>query len=198
MKNPDRPICGAKNREGNPCRRSPLAGKQRCRLHGGATPAGRSVGASNGNHKGGLYGAYLSPQEAAAWDALPLGDVDHEIRMCRVWLARALALEMATARPTNADGTELAEVRHSVSDEAGISRTDVVNKRPDVAARIDRLLGRLAQLERTRAELIQAAQAAGDGADDKARDLIQVIHAIRRVEQVDPEPDDEPEPAVDD
>jgi hypothetical protein len=34
------PICGAKNRQGEPCRRPPAAARTRCRLHGGATPRG--------------------------------------------------------------------------------------------------------------------------------------------------------------
>lgn len=33
--------CGAKTRAGTPCQRAPLAGRTRCRLHGGATPRGR-------------------------------------------------------------------------------------------------------------------------------------------------------------
>lgn len=33
-------LCGAKTRAGTPCRRFPLAGRTRCRLHGGATPRG--------------------------------------------------------------------------------------------------------------------------------------------------------------
>ena len=32
--------CGAKTRSGAACRRAPLAGRKRCRLHGGATPRG--------------------------------------------------------------------------------------------------------------------------------------------------------------
>jgi hypothetical protein len=32
--------CGAKTRSGGACRRPPLAGRTRCRLHGGATPSG--------------------------------------------------------------------------------------------------------------------------------------------------------------
>jgi hypothetical protein len=34
--------CGARTRNGTPCRRPPLAGRTRCRLHGGASPAGIS------------------------------------------------------------------------------------------------------------------------------------------------------------
>jgi hypothetical protein len=37
---PNRPFCGAKNRQGAPCRRPPAVGRTRCRLHGGSTPRG--------------------------------------------------------------------------------------------------------------------------------------------------------------
>ena len=35
-----RVICGAKTRGGKPCRQSPIEGRTRCRIHGGATPRG--------------------------------------------------------------------------------------------------------------------------------------------------------------
>lgn len=35
--------CGAKTRAGTPCQRYPLAGRERCRLHGGATPRGMDL-----------------------------------------------------------------------------------------------------------------------------------------------------------
>src|SRR5262249_39749627 len=35
---PMKAYCGAKNRQGSACRRWPLAGKSRCRLHGGRSP----------------------------------------------------------------------------------------------------------------------------------------------------------------
>lgn len=43
---PERPTCGAKTRTGAPCKRKPIAGKKRCRNHGGLnrsdrTPQGR-------------------------------------------------------------------------------------------------------------------------------------------------------------
>src|SRR4051794_38640591 len=94
MKNPmdqaPKVIGGAKNRKGEPCRKPPMKGKKRCLAHGGKTPKG-----TPGNRKHGLYSAYLSDDEAAQWDSIPLGDVDAEIRMCRVWLSRAMALEAA-------------------------------------------------------------------------------------------------------
>lgn len=47
--------CGAKTRGGEPCKRRPVAGKTRCRLHGGA-----STGAPKGNTNGVTHGAYRS------------------------------------------------------------------------------------------------------------------------------------------
>ena len=38
MAAPDRPVCGAKTRNGGTCRNAPLPGTNRCRMHGGASP----------------------------------------------------------------------------------------------------------------------------------------------------------------
>ena len=35
-------LCNAKTRLGYPCQKPPLAGKKRCRLHGGLSPSGIS------------------------------------------------------------------------------------------------------------------------------------------------------------
>lgn len=186
MKTAPKRICGAQNRQGLPCKRPPLAGKNRCLLHGGKTPAKQNAGVSNGNSKHGLYSAYLSPEEAQQWDNIPLGDVDAEIRMCKVWLKRSMALE-ATLKPANADGTEMSEIRQSFASDDGATRTDVVSKRPDVSARQDRLLGRIAQLEKTRAELIAAAQANTDSPGDKALEVAVALRAMIRTEQAEDE-----------
>src|SRR5690606_3084472 len=50
-----RPTCGAKTRAGTPCKRAPVPGRTRCRLHGGLTPAG----ASHYNFKTGRYSKVL-------------------------------------------------------------------------------------------------------------------------------------------
>ena len=38
-----RATCGAKTRDGDPCRNPPMSGATRCRMHGGATPRGRAA-----------------------------------------------------------------------------------------------------------------------------------------------------------
>ena len=59
---PNQPICGATNRQGQPCQRLPAKGKTRCKLHGGATPKGRQTGPLT--H--GLYSKAMSPAEVTA------------------------------------------------------------------------------------------------------------------------------------
>lgn len=46
--------CGSKTRQGTPCRAPAVAGKQRCRMHGGAPGSGAPPGNRNAL-KGGLY-----------------------------------------------------------------------------------------------------------------------------------------------
>ena len=174
MNKPTKRICGAKNRQGNPCQVPPMLGKDRCRLHGGKTPKGKTGGAKNGNHSSGLYAKYLTDDEQAQWTAIPLGQVDDEIRMCRVWLARCLELEAkigkAPHKLENLAGIELAEIKRSSGD-AGTS-THVTSRRPDVMARANMLLGRIAQLEKVRTELLTAATAAK--ADTGVRYVVEI------------------------
>jgi len=47
--------CGAKNRQGLPCAKRPLRGRERCKNHGGASPVGRA----HPNFKTGRWSRYL-------------------------------------------------------------------------------------------------------------------------------------------
>jgi hypothetical protein len=177
MDQTDKRICGALNRQGKPCQKPPMKGRERCLMHGGATPTG-----TRGNRTHGLYSQYLTPAEQERWEEVQVGVVDDELKMLRVYLARCVALDATMTAPPGADGLELSEVRQSSSDEDGMTRIDAISRRPDVMGRMNWILGRIAQLERTRADLIAAAQAAGDGADDKARDLLDVMKAMTATE----------------
>ena len=57
--------------------------------------------------------------------------------------------------PKNLAGIELVEIRRTTGN--GKSNTDATSKRPDVAGRMNTLIGRIAQLEKTRSELLTAA-----------------------------------------
>jgi glucans biosynthesis protein len=50
------PLCGARTRSGTPCRRAPIQGRNRCRLHGGLSP-GAPTGEKNGNYSNGDWTA---------------------------------------------------------------------------------------------------------------------------------------------
>ena len=49
--------CGAKTRSGRPCQAPAVAGRARCRMHGGAKGSGGPRDRRNGNYKHGRYTA---------------------------------------------------------------------------------------------------------------------------------------------
>src|SRR5688572_32456848 len=104
--------CGAKNRQGEPCKVRPMVGKNRCRLHGGKTPTG-----TKGNRTHGLYSSALSDEERDLWDDIQLGNVDDELRLCRIQLRRAMNLDAEITKapndPKNLAGIELVEIRRT-------------------------------------------------------------------------------------
>jgi hypothetical protein len=176
--------CGAKNRQGEPCKKSPMKGKQRCRNHGGRTPTG-----TKGNRTHGLYSAGLTDEERDLWDGIQLGNVDDELRLCRIQLRRAMNLELGIQAgpndPKNMVGVELVEIRRTTGN--GKSSTDAVSKRVDTSGRVNWLLGRIGMLEKTRSE----------GAGDVARDLVDTLRAMKRTELEQKPPLHEPEPNAD-
>jgi hypothetical protein len=130
-------------------------------MHGGKTPT-----KTKGNRKHGLYSAHLTEAEQAQWDGIQLGVVDEELKMLRIYLARCVALDAQISKDpnstTNSASMELTEVRRSsVTD--GPSSVDAISKRPDVMGRMNWIIGRIGQLEKTRAELLAAERANGEG-----------------------------------
>lgn len=75
--------CGAKNRQGNPCQRWPLAGRTRCRLHGGAAGSGRPPTTF-------LYRKHLPTDQHATFDQAKVDSLDDEIRLAKSNLDAAL------------------------------------------------------------------------------------------------------------
>lgn len=88
-------ICGAKTRDGTPCKRKPSKGRERCYMHGGAQPRG----AENPNFKHGLYSKYagesLKEVLADLEDVSPeeLVKPDNEIKLMQALIIKAKALE---------------------------------------------------------------------------------------------------------
>lgn len=181
-------VCGATNRQGEPCQKPPLKGRTRCRLHGGATPKG---GAGRPSH--GIYRKTLSNEEQALWETLQLGNLDNEIFMMRIMLNRAIEINADIRQDPNSAknlaGFELTEItRQTGNDSGGKGKTNFTSKRPDTVGMIDRFAGRIAMLEKTRAELIAAAATNADDPNAKASDVVTAIRAMIRTEaDIDPD-----------
>ena len=171
------PQCQAKSKSsGGQCRRSAVKGKRVCRVHGGASTGPKKHTTQKTALKHGIYASGLSDEELAMWAEVQVGNVDEELRLCRIKLRRALIaqaeIQVAPISPNNPAGFELWEIR---STESG---TQTVTRRSDYAAIIDRLLGRIGQLEKIRAELISAAQTTNDSPTDRAREIAAAFRAM--------------------
>lgn len=150
-------LCGAKTRSGTPCRKAPITGRTRCRNHGGKTPRGTANAAKPGS----LYSKFLTPDELALHDNMELGKVDDELRFLRIRLTRELAHEEEHGKTPEIDTV--------IQRKGGGPNTvtgEVHRKQRDYNAKIDRILGRIESLERTRAELLKADANAGEGAGE--------------------------------
>ena len=141
--------CGAKTRSGEPCKKWGMK-NGRCRLHGGASTG--TPGRTNARTHG-IYVTRLTVEEQADYAELELGSVDHELRLTRVRLARALDAE----KQANGDA-ELDEVTENEGGGAAIANRSVKRKVRDYISIIDKLTARIESLERTRNALD-----AGDG-----------------------------------
>lgn len=141
-------LCGAKGRNGQPCKRHASVGAKRCKLHGGNNkPAAK--GNTHAAKPGSLYSKYLTPEEQADFDRIELGRIDDELRLTRIRLARALAQEQEK-------GSTL-EVESAVKRKGGgpqVATAEVHTKRRDYVGIIDRLTGRIASLEAQRASML--------------------------------------------
>ncbi|MGZ5028992.1 MAG: HGGxSTG domain-containing protein [Methylobacter sp.] len=137
--------CGAKTRAGGKCK-APSMKNGRCRVHGGSSTGPIKPNTKNNAIKpGSLYSQYLTDDEQAVFDQIELGKVDDELRLCRVRLARALALEK--------DHPELSEE----TQREGLPIEQKFKQR-DYCGLIDKLMARIESLEKTRRELLKTPE----------------------------------------
>lgn len=154
-----RSICGAKAKStGLPCQRSPLAGRTRCRLHGGVTKTKGKVN-KDAVKPGALYSRYLTPDERVVFDLIELGSVDSELRLMRVRLERALREEKKQAERDEAEDDITLELESRTERDGGGPFTvdeERTYKRRDWRVLVERLSSKIESLEKTRAELTKA------------------------------------------
>ena len=77
--------CGAKTRAGTPCRRGPVSGRMRCKLHGGA-----STGPRRPATKHGIYSTAYTEEEQAILHDARRATLLEELALARVTLRRLL------------------------------------------------------------------------------------------------------------
>jgi hypothetical protein len=159
-------LCGAKTRgSGEPCKRAPVKGRTRCKYHGGLTPLTNQNARTHG-----IYSKHLTGDEKDVWGSMALGGVDDEIRLTRIRLMRALALESERADTAELDS----EVERDGAENVTAHHERHLKVR-DYAGLIDRLTGRIAMLEKVRSELMK-----GEGGEPPApigRIEIEVVSA---------------------
>jgi hypothetical protein len=114
-----------------------------------------------------------------------IGRLDDEIVITRILLNRIIDLHKdihdAPGDPKNNAGFVLSEITRSSKAGGTKADTTAVSKRPDTYAMMDRYLGRIAMLEKNRADLIAAAAASaeqGDIVKDQARRIKAALDAI--------------------
>lgn len=96
-------ICGAKTRAGKRCNNKPIAGKRRCRLHGGL-----STGAPKGNKhnlKHGMYSRIFTDEQLDEAQAMQ-GTVSRELAIARIQLVNCI-----NHRKAQGDTPELDEIK---------------------------------------------------------------------------------------
>jgi hypothetical protein len=84
--------CGAKTRAGGKCRKAPISGKKRCRLHGGLSTGAKRQNTAANAVKHGFYSDALRPDERVLWARVQIGSVDDEIRLMKIKLHRLVKL----------------------------------------------------------------------------------------------------------
>lgn len=170
--------CGARTRSGAPCKRAPMDGKRRCKLHGGASTGPRK-GSRNAAKPGSLYSKFLTDDERAIASSLELGSVDEELRLTRIRLMRALQRESEKA-----DTPELDEQVEREGAENVTAKSESKYKVRDYTSMIDRLTARVESLEARRAALLQQ-QTDIDlkrNADRRAEEMHEIETQVKRLE----------------
>jgi hypothetical protein len=161
--------CGAKTRSGEPCKRHAVPGSSKCKLHGGGASK-----ANKGNQharKHGIYSDTLTADEQGLWDDIGIGTLDDDIKIAKLQLRRAL---LAQAKAEAGDGLvlDMESIHSQATDpveegdepvEPGKPSMTVQRRRQGYEDIINRLLGRIGDLESKRADIIKKLDPDDDG-----------------------------------
>lgn len=152
------PECGAKTRNGSPCKNNAMS-NGRCRMHGGKSTGVK--GNKNAAKPGSLYSKFLTEDEQKISEGMNLGSIDEELRLTRIRLMRALERENKIDEESDPDSALECDSKTVEPvllggmpdpDEAPIVKRTF--RRRDYVNIVDRLTARIASLEMQRATLM--------------------------------------------
>lgn len=155
-------VCGAKTRGGGVCQNAAMA-NGRCRLHGGKS-TGAPKGNTNSRKPGSLYSDFYTDEEKSIADEIELESIDDELKLCKIRLRRAMALEEEQKRRQEEERLELDKLVETPSVIGGVAIQDDPDVPPvkqktfvyrDYGEIINRLLARIESLTMTRQKLIK-------------------------------------------
>lgn len=151
-------ICGAKTRSGQSCQAQAMP-NGRCRMHGGK--AAETHKGNQNARKHGIYSDTLTADEQGLWDEINVGSLDDDIRIAKLQLRRAL---IAQAKAEAGDGLDLDAVieNSGAGEEGGYANTSTQRRRRGYEDIINRLLGRIGDLEAKRAEMMKKQEGLPD------------------------------------
>lgn len=166
MQPPER--CGAMTRSGKPCTSYPIAGRRRCRMHGGTNP-GAPLGNTNAKRPGSLTSRFYTEEEQALVDSgeLSLDNVDAELHMLQIRLLRELN------READEGADQLVVVEEIQRDGGPMAGVEQVKRRSDRHERILKLLAMQERYMRLRSD--QLASAAQEGSNRTARIVLEIV-----------------------
>ncbi|APR40017.1 HGGxSTG domain-containing protein [Paraburkholderia sp. SOS3] len=174
--------CGAKTRSGTPCKRAPMEGKRRCKLHGGASTGPKKPNTATNALKHGFYSDALLPEERKLYKRVEVGSLDDELRLARVKLHRFVKLSGSLELMDVVDGA-LEIVRktgmaynHATKDMEPYDKREIKAAAPDYADLIIRQIDLIRKLELARHDLMADE-------DDDAPEAIRIT--VRRARKQD-------------
>lgn len=152
--------CGAKTRSGTPCKRAPVEGKKRCKLHGGASTGPKKPNSATNALKHGFYSDALLPEERLLYERAEVGSLDDEIRLARVKLHRFVRLSGSLDLMDMVDGAlEIVRKTGEAYDAAAkevlpYDKKEIKAAAPDYADLIIRQIDLIRKLELARRDLM--------------------------------------------
>lgn len=159
--------CGAKTRSGLPCKNRAMV-NGRCRMHGGKATVTHKGNQNARTH--GIYSDAIDPNEQELWEQVEIGNLDNAIRIAHLQLRRAMiaqrAAESEDGLDLDAESTTTIEPAESEgNDEKPRTTKTVQRQRRPYEDIINRLLGRIGDLEAKRADIANKAGHSGDVAE---------------------------------